>query len=414
MSHNKPPMKLLYWDHGILNDIKLERIKKSGLLLNSKKRTSHSIKVANSWRSQIDNFTKLNTLMGKNVKRLEVYYDIVTRKQVENFCSYIQKTSDLEALTLNFKASPEFGDAELIDIAHTLKSLNNLVSLDIEIVKPVRVSDKGFYIFGAELANLKSLRSFRFSIDLMQISDKSLIKFAKSISRLREIRNLDLEFIRFQNITDKSLQVLANSTLNLTNLESFALDVSWCLQITDHSVVKLSEALGYLPKIKNYKFTCRRCQVTNLSIDAIVIMIHNLSELTNFFLDMYGCAGITEDKLVHLFKGFSKLTNLELSNMYLGPGSEGQNSLGDNGMLYLGRAISELTKLKEFRLTLCEFPTLTDEGINSFGQVVSQMGSINTIELRFSGCRAINRSGIDELGVQLSKNPNISNIILRQ
>lgn len=404
-------MKLTHFNHGILNDIKLERYKKQGFYLNGKKKANPSLKIANSWRGDQDNLTQLHAVVDRNIKRLEVYYDFLLSKQVSNLSSSLQKASDLESLILSFKASHEFADQQLISLGHSLKTLNKLTVLDMEIQEPKRISNNGFYKFAAGLANLRHLQSFEFTIEWCDLADKALSRLAQSLSDLSDLRILELNIIRLQNLNAGFLAALAKSLEKLQKIESLTLDISWCINIPEESIIKFCETIGKLSTLKKLSFTCRRCQTSDAAIAALTHAFSNLKGLTSLNLDMYGCG---ETKLVELFTTFEKMEDLEKISLYLGPGRNDPTSFGDFGIKYLGEKVQNLTKLKDFSLHACEFENLTDQGRIDLGSCLAKINTLEAVQLKCSTCKKLTVEGTNKVGEILSTNQNITKAFLSQ
>jgi len=404
-------MKLTHFNHGILNDIKLERYKKQGFYLNGKKKANPSLKLANSWKGDQDNLIQLQAVVDKNIKRLEVYYDYLMGKQVSSLSSSLQKVSDLEALTLSFKASHEFADYQLISLGHSLKTLNKLTVLDMEIQEPKRISNNGFYKFAAGLANLRHLQSFEFTIEWCDLADNALSRLAKSLSDLPDLRNLELNIIRLQNLNAGFLSALSRSLEKLKKIESLTLDISWCINIPEESIIKFCETVGKLSTLKNLSFTCRRCQTSDAAIASLTNAFSNVTGLKSLNLDMYGCG---ETKLCELFATFEEMEDLEKISLYLGPGRNDPTSFGDFGIKYLGEKLQNLAKLKDFSLHACEFENLTDQGRIDLGSCLAKINSLESVQLKCSTCRNLTTEGTNKVGEILSTNQNITKAYLSQ
>jgi len=406
----------MHWNHGILNDIKLERYKKQGLYLNGKKKANPSLKLANSWGGDQDNLVKLHTVVDKNIKRLEVYYDYLLGKQASNLGNSLQKVADLESLIFSFKASHEFADHQLVTIGHSLKALKKLTVLDMEIQEPKRISDRGFYRFAAGLANLSHLKSFTLTIEWCDLADSSVSKLAKSLSELSELRSIDLNIIRLRNLENNFLETLAHSLGKLKKLETLILDISWCINIPEESIVRFSNAVGKLgDSLRHFSFTSRKCQITDASIEAFTNSFSNLTKLQSLTFDTYGCAEVSEVKLCKLFETFEKMEELEKIVLYLGPGRHDPTSFGDFGMKYLGEKLQKCIKLKDFNLTVCEFENLTDQGRIDLGSYLAKIQSLESVNLKCSTCKNLTNEGANQTGQLLSKNNDkITKIFISQ
>jgi len=406
--------EVLHWDFGILNDVKLERLRKSGTLMNNKKKANPSIKLANTARGKQDTFRKLNDMFGRNVKRLEAYYDYLMPKQIINLNIYLQKTSDLESLTLNFRGGKEFTDSKLISLGHALKTLHSLKVLDIEIIEPTKINDKGFHKFAFDLANLTHLKSFTLSVDLCYASDIAVGRLAKSIGHMRELRNLDLGLIRFANMQDKALPVFAYNIEKLKELESFILDLSWCRTVSEEGIIAINDTLAKTKTLKEYSLRCRKCPITDNTVTSFKRATRNLPGLEKVSLDMYGCPDINEGSLCELFKNFANMKNIKQISLYLGIAGNIPSSFEDMGMEMLGQAIKDLENLNEFIATFCEFKNLSDEGIAKLGKAMSVIKNLQKVELKFSACQGLTKEGIDGLGQLISENKKVNHVYLMQ
>jgi len=196
-------------------------------------------------------------------------------------------------------------DRGLRELAQALPRLKNLTSLSLNFENNLKSSYKGWGALCKSLGDLKKLTSIYVKLSSTRILDIDLIKLCQSLPQLENLVSMKLIVDRNWELSNLSLLQLSKALCSFPKLRLIALDFESCNKITVEGIKELSSALSNLKQLNhlqlglNADFFCggfNDSSLMNLS-EALT----NLKELESIRLNFYGASDVSD-------KGYTSLS----------------------------------------------------------------------------------------------------------
>jgi len=365
---------------------------------------------------------------------------------ISSLCSVLD-TSKMQNLSLYFESSRFSSNSDLPAILSTLNVMHGLLELSIHFkelkfqkpgaIKPENIpSENDLIILSESIAELKSLKnlSLKFgstaltayglealfiaiskiknllNLKLLCYSQSSIscsevkVNIEKSLSKLSQLRNLELLFVDGTSINDMFLTSILKSLSSL-KIESFKagfgyekitkepykllgqnianvsclknLDLSFHSKITETTVIKI---LGSLFKLKLLESLTLRFSDFNISDKGLLLLSINLKvfqNLKSLNLGFRGCIGVTLLSIQEMMKKIplqKAITEFQFLFFW--------NGLDNTILEWLSTAIGNLNNLKT--LSLKFYPCLDDlkTGYEKLIKAISSLKKLNSLSLK--------------------------------
>jgi len=296
------------------------------------------------------------------------------------------KTKYAKEVSIKFGAWRQFNDKQLYKLFHNLFRSNFTIdSLSFDLTNCVKISSDGFKYMEKELSKIKQLKKLEIVLHgHYGIFDGSLKTLARLISRFRNLESLSFDFSHCYSITDIGLSKILKSISRLICLNSLSLNLEDCQSISDTSLFQLDKSLQKHVNIVTFK----------LNLGKIIPDFAERQEITNKGFH----------KLARRLESFRLLKelSLEFSNC---------NRIDSDGLCDLSGYFSDLPSIRKLKLDLSDCPGIDDNHIKSLWEDLSKMKNLYSLSLNFQNC-TVNGKGIAKLKTVFSTLASLEEIAL--
>ena len=398
---------------GVLNDSKLDRLRKLGVLCDSKKNLTTSLRMASVKVALLKVLRKISGMISPTIKLFQAYLFGLPQKPLILFSHYLTKFPQLETFILQLivLADNEFSKRGIAIIGHSLRKLRKLKRLNIELEGRYHISSGVLSSFARDLNHLQNIMELRFGLKGFSFEGIGITKVFTSLKRLHKLESLHINLSTTYCPGDKGLKGLASSLKKLQRICSFSLDIENSPNLEANSMQQFLENLSFLTNLEFLELNFIRCGVTPLALTNLSQSLTKLEALKTFKLFLFDNELISSKEYRELWDSFKRLRKLE--ELEIRSGSiNNLFAIENEGLRKLGQ-IGTLENLKKVHFTLRGSEEINDKGLLEFGKGLSQTKSLKAIEIEFMKCDCISEEGISSLQNKLREIPDISFLKVR-
>eukprot|EP01017_Pseudomicrothorax_dubius_P050430 TRINITY_DN9554_c0_g1_i1.p1 TRINITY_DN9554_c0_g1~~TRINITY_DN9554_c0_g1_i1.p1 ORF type:complete len:297 (+),score=15.02 TRINITY_DN9554_c0_g1_i1:715-1605(+) len=218
--------------------------------------------------------------------------------------------SDLKGLSLDFSRCTFFGNSNLETLDSVLCRKTELEKLSL-ILQTGNITNIGIGFLSrllSRLVNLKDLELDFFCV--YTISDDSCSHLADAISNLKNLSQMKISFNCCAIVGDTTLSRLIQSNLLLESLELSFMRTS----ISDEGVEVLGHQLRYLSQLKKCRFNFLKNDISDSSVSRLLGSFVILANLSSIVMNLKSCSRITDktvDNIVNFLEANFSVVNVE-------------------------------------------------------------------------------------------------------
>mmetsp|Transcript_57580 Transcript_57580/g.187021 ORF Transcript_57580/g.187021 Transcript_57580/m.187021 type:complete len:1378 (+) Transcript_57580:43-4176(+) len=215
--------------------------------------------------------------------------------------------------------STAFGDCGLQGLGDSIGRLRQLTKLHLDIANCSLVSDVGVAAFSAGLGKLRRLGALHLGLFRCGLGGAGLRELGTAIGQVTSLRELHGEFQGLFHIDDTGLSSFGAGIGRLKNLKDLDLNFYRC-SIGDTGLNGLGKGLASLRQLENLNLDFRHCsQITNEALlKDFGRGLGRQTRLLRLRLDFGGCISITDTGLKGLGRGLEKLQSLQAVRLDFG------------------------------------------------------------------------------------------------
>jgi len=204
-------------------------------------------------------------------------------------------------------------------ISQALKRFTSLETLQLNLNSCSNVTSQGTADLGLALSNLTSLNSLTLLVASSIASEFLVRDIASALKSLPNLVNLDLDFARKEKTTNVQVQQLFVNLKTLTRLQFLNLNLSFQNSLSDHALEILGNSLKEQPLLQSLSlnFYCTG-MITNQGVDTLCSSIKNLQKLYHLALNFGYNQDIDEkaiEQIAQTLESLPSLNNVSLTLM---------------------------------------------------------------------------------------------------
>jgi len=204
----------------------------------------------------------------------------LTNDGAAEFGSALSSLTTLSSFSLRVHSTIQ-ADFVIECIASGIKSLHNLVNLNLNFASNMRSSPDQDQRLAASLANLTSLKFLEISFSQGQsLSDDVMEELAESLLKLTQLKHLALNFEYANMLTNKGVESLTNAIQTFHGLSFLDLNFS-CKEIDEKAIENIAQALRHLPRLYSLLLIFCQCPKLRREKKSFTSLFTALREITN-------------------------------------------------------------------------------------------------------------------------------------
>ena len=322
-------------------------------------------------------------------------------KELENLSSALRYMTLLSTLNILF-----WGDntaRNFHDFFQTLRYLQYLAILTLGFCNMKQVDDQFIKEFSFSLKSLQNLSSLDFSLYQCDnaITDGGLEYLSTALKKIRSLLTIKLALSPLKELTDRGLTHLSDALYNHHNLTSLYLDLSGSKEITNKGALHLAfilqefKVLSHLGlKLFDFEgdsdhslksFLSKLYHIKSIYLPLYFVRsqdlrdgILGLKSLTKLSLSFFKCTELTDETLYNLSLGLKSLQKLGELNLIFFLGDRFTNQ----GMKELGASFRNLVSLTSFSLYLFRCGQIDDIGVKGLLEGIESMKDLKYLTIK--------------------------------
>jgi len=400
---------------GVLNDDKLEKLLKLGLLSGPKKNLTRSLKVAAVKSALLKVLTDLKKSFSPTVKLFQAYFFGLPRKPLGLLSHYLTKLTFLETfiLQLFIFAANDFSKQGIRVIGDSLKKLRRMKHFKMELEGKYQIPPGVLLKFGRDLNRLQGLISLTFGLKGFTFDGPGISAVFSSLSRLTRLKSIHIILSDTYCPGDKGIKELANSFSKLKNLTSLNVELDSSPLIGETALTHFMEKLSYLKKLQELDLNFIGCGVPPSTLNLLAQSLGNLNSLTILKLALYSNELIDPKTYWNLWDAIKGLKDtLQVFEIRTGS-MNNLFALENEGLKRLGEILVASPQLRKVNFTLRGSAEFNDCAVMELGDDVVKAKNLQDVEIHFMQCKNISPEAIASLKEMLQKHSNIKILTIR-
>jgi len=177
--------------------------------------------------------------------------------------------SRLSHLSIDFR-NCGITDIGIIHLAQGFSKLTNLKTLSLAFGGFENLMSHALTCLSQTISTFNQLEKLKVLFVKTKVNDSGLQKFSQDISKLKQLKNLHLNFNLSLNITAAGLINLSEKIVLLTEMKDLLLDFSNCFSITSNGILTLTQSLHKMQKLSHVQLRFQHCtQLNKAAQDAL-------------------------------------------------------------------------------------------------------------------------------------------------
>ncbi len=400
---------------GVLNDDKLEKLLKLGLLSGPKKNLTRSLKMAAVKSSLLKVLTDLKKSFSPTVKLFQAYFFGLPRKPLALLSHYLTKLTFLETfiLQLFIFAANDFEKQGIRTIGDSLKKLRRMKHFKMELEGKYQIPPGVLRKFGRDLNRLQGLESLTFGLKGFTFDGPGISAVFSSLSRLTKLKSIHIILSETYCPGDKGMKELANSFPKLKNLRSLNFELDSSPLIGETSMSHFMERLSSLKNLQELDLNFIGCGVNPSSLKLLAQSLGSFNSLSTFKLALYSNELIDPKAYWNLWDAVKGLKDtLQVFEIRTGS-TNNLFALENEGLQRLGEILVVSPQLKKVNFTLRGSAEFNDSAVMELGNDVTKATNLLDLEIHFMQCHNISPEALASLKEMLQNKTNIKILTIR-
>jgi hypothetical protein len=341
----------------------------------------------------------------------------VTVTGYRELATVFKRLDSLEVVNLNLNPGGYHPQDTLSIILPGLKGARNLKKLNIEVAfRNHQLGDAGDQVIRSLSKNIQRhtrLTELSLTInDCEQISPESITSLAKSLTHLKKLNTLKLDFPKAgalpNNLSEitmtlKPLEFFSNLCLNFPSAQYFSQQDEVCRETL--------EGIASLTKLGALHLELGR-RLSDKTLREIATTIHQLEHLTRISLRLAVStfySQLRDKECQGIFQSIANLKGLTEFNLCLN-----QCAITEELTTALFETIqTQHQQLKSLNLQLSEVSTLTDTHLLKFAQVLENLPNLSKLSVVMLYCSKVSEQGIAALTNSIGSLQSLTKLVLQ-
>jgi hypothetical protein len=338
-------------------------------------------------------------------------FEIKSARWLRHFASKLKKYPMLDALNLNFSGAHHFNDGDIIALSAIFASLRLISKLSLNFITCEDVTPEGLEILSESVKGLRNLSMLHlyFSFYLNYYQSQILSgDFADSLSSLRALTSLKLDFSYSQSLCEEDFKNLAFGLSVMDQLESLKLNFTGCVKMSNGCLKHIAKALKKKRNLTSLeiKFECfihfiREKLITDEGVQALADSIRGLKSLKVLYLNLEDC-NLSYEGVGAISNSISQLQNLTNLKVIYNEKMYWNNrpilNLFHNNKKRLAVMFDNLKNCSSLSKLHLEFPNmeLTNQQVSNLAQSLKSLSHLSRLKLKFAPSKQASGKGAVE------------------
>ena len=397
---------------GVLNDSKLEKLRKLGLLSGPKKTLSNSLKMAAVKATVLYLLIQLKHSFSPLIRLFYAYFFGLPLSSIKFLHQRLHKLNFLETFSLQLVicTPDDFTKNGLFLLGRSIRKFQRLRVLHFELEGKFTLPKDALPSFARDLMHLTNLTDVMIGFKFFSFDKLGIDKVFKALGKLTKLHQLELNIAETYCPGDKGLLQLSEQLKHLKNLASLALNVDTSPNIGVGNLMNFFSKLPNATNLRSLDLSLLNCGVASQDIKALVGALDEMRGLEYLKLLMYSNGLISAEDYGRLWDALGELEKLLVLEIRSGA-VQNKFALEKVGFGKLGMAIGRLKTLKKINITLRGSAEVSNEDMLNLGTEICRAENLEDIEVHVMQFSLVMSTGMMELKEMLkgmSKNPKLT------
>ncbi|KAL4512685.1 hypothetical protein ABPG72_020522 [Tetrahymena utriculariae] len=361
-----------------------------------------------------DQKTQQKTKLKKNVNQKAKMNQIVqvqnlwnllfTSKQFQRISNSLTYLQQLQFLTLIYNQKNGFGPQSAKFLGNALKSLHELLHLNLKIGNFNQINQDGAYNLSQGIKSLSGLRSLQLYLEGCNIQRQGAILIGDSLSYLTRLKTLWLLIVQDKIQSDGAVAI-GRAIKNLYDLNELKIQIGEQNEIKKIGAYEIGVGMQFLTNLTHLRLIIK--DNNDIESDGISSICKSISKMIylkqgaiqigdrlSYLISLRTLSlVILEDQIedkgaIQIGRSFKFLSNLTNLNIKIGC----NNTIQLKGACGIGEGIENLINLTKLSLAIDDFNNIESGGISKICKGISNMKDLQYLNLQFGNNQIISAS----------------------